>query len=142
MFTKGCTAAGLAVWLAVAAGTAGEAELRANARARLEAARKVYQGHQARQKVEVPTPGLKMPPVLGLPFFERLHHWSLRWMDAERELAEKQAGRVAAVAAHLDRMRGLEKEAKKAVFGLAPYEATAVTFYRLEAEKLLLREKK
>ena len=37
-----------------------------------------------------------------------LHQWSIRWMEAERDAATDQAGRVAAAQAHLDRMRTVE----------------------------------
>jgi hypothetical protein len=106
----------------------------ANARARLEAARKTYEGMLARHRVDARA-------GLGAEDFYR---WSRRWMEAERDLADKPEARVAAAQAHLDRMTKWEDMVKRAQAQggfLAPYEATAAEFYRLEAEHWLAQAK-
>jgi hypothetical protein len=111
----------------------------ANAKARVEAAQKVYKGMIARRNSD-PSGG-----AAGLAWFEQLNRWSLRWMGAQCDLSTKKADKVAAVEAHLKRMREWEKNAKamaKKGSVIAPYEVSAVTFYRLDAEKLLRKAKK
>jgi hypothetical protein len=105
----------------------------ANARARMEAAQKVYKGLLARWKVD---PNLPDP-------FERLHRWSSRWMEAQAEPGTKK-DQIAAAEAHLARMRELEKEARKLLQEkfIAPHEVSATEFYRLDAEKHLRAVKK
>jgi len=43
------------------------------------------------------------------PLPERVYIWSCRLLDAERELNDRKADRIAAIKAHRDRMRDLEK---------------------------------
>jgi len=107
----------------------------ANARARMEAAQKVYQGILARQKVD---PNLSGPHV-----WELLHRWSSRWMEAHAEAGARK-DQIAAAEAHLARMRGLEKYARGVLKQkmVAPYEVSAAEFYRLDAEKHLRAVKK
>jgi hypothetical protein len=99
-----------------------------NARARMEAARKVYELSWKRLSAEG-----------GEPDYEKFYRWSQRWMEAEKELAAKKADRVAAVQGHLDRMKDMEKKVKdqlKRGFVTAA-EESATVFYRLEAERWL-----
>jgi hypothetical protein len=128
---------GLLLWGVAQADPADEA--RANARARMEAARKVYQGNRLRFSRD---PTFKMESIT---FFETQYRWSTRWAQAEAEAGEKKAARVAAFEAHLARMREQEK-AVKSMAGkkgtLAPYEPAYAEYYRLEAEKLLAEVKK
>jgi hypothetical protein len=104
-------------------------EDRANARARVEAARMVYQSilalHQENPNVE--------------PFdAEKRYRWSRRWMEAQRDVSAKKENQVAAIKGHLLRMKTLEKVVKSMTKEtMALYEAKAVEFYRLEAEKWL-----
>lgn len=58
-----------------------------------------------------------------------IYVWSKRAMEAE-------SGNKEAANAHLDRMAALEKFAIELLDGkhIAPWEATAATYYRLEAE--------
>ena len=108
-----------------------------NAKARVAVARKIYQGlvENLKQK-ESPEPQL-----LDL---EKFYLWSRRWMNAQREIAEKKEDRIAAVEAHLGRMKELEGIMKE----LYETEQIAVDkvwkgeFYRLEAERSLLEAKK
>jgi hypothetical protein len=105
----------------------------ANAKARAEAAAKVYQGTLDRAKVD---PGAALDP-------EKLYQWSRRWMEAEQELSDKKKDRVAAAEAHLERMKKLESVFKtyfeKGLVG--PVEPAAQTYFRLEAERGLAQIK-
>jgi hypothetical protein len=65
--------------------------------------------------------------------------WSRRWMEAQRDLAADPAGRRAAVAAHLDRMRPTLKSLE-AMFksGSAQFrDVLAARYYVAEAEQWL-----
>jgi RND family efflux transporter MFP subunit len=100
--------------------------------ARLEAARKTYE--MLLQRYKNATDRLDT---------EKMYQWSRRWMEAGRDLASKQDERVAAVQAHLDRMKDLERLAtalSKAGQGLMS-DVSAAEFYRTEAELWLAREK-
>src|SRR4051812_8051673 len=48
------------------------------------------------------TAGLTEDPLLNEAMAEDLHRWSVRWMEAECDVAPDRAGRVAAAQAHLD----------------------------------------
>src|SRR5262245_48360068 len=76
-----------------AAGPPGPAAL---ARARLDAARRAYDGY-ARFTYE----------QSGDP--EKAYTWSRRWMEAQQALGGDRAARRAALQAHLDRMRNMER---------------------------------
>jgi hypothetical protein len=118
----------------------------ANAKGRMTAAKKVYEGILLRQFSGVPVKGLGLPPgpAFGLDLFEHLHRWSLRWLAAQRETSDKPADQMAALKAHLARMRDLAKMAKSGKKGgtLAAYDVAATEFFLLEAEKLLEAAKK
>jgi hypothetical protein len=131
-------AAGLAVTLVLTAlSLAGEPapEKAANAKARAEAARKVYECMMERYRLDA---GFKFDP-------EQAYQWSRRWMEAEREAAGAKAGRVAAVEGHLERMKKWEKvmETDNAPGRhlYSPGDYAAAQFYRLEAEGWLAQEK-
>jgi hypothetical protein len=100
-----------------------------NARARRDAARKVYKGILERAQVDT---GAGLDP-------ERICLWSRRWMEAERELAGDAEEKVAAVQGHLDRMKERETAVRKMVNSrlAAATDLAAQEFYRLEAERLL-----
>ncbi len=116
---------------------------KANANARMEAARKVYEGTIRRWKTELPVAGKgggAKVPEFGMGLFEHLHRWSLRWMEAEQEASDKKADKIAAAESHLKRMTEHEK-AWKGNSNLSGVERAALEFYRLEAEKLLKKAK-
>jgi hypothetical protein len=120
-----------AAW--AAAPERGEGPAPGNAAARAAAARKVYEGTLARYRRDST---FRMDP-------ETLHLWSRRWMDADHELAQTRAARLAAVEGHLARMRDWEKQvtaAKEQGF-VTPVDLAAAEFFRLEAETALAREK-
>lgn len=100
-----------------------------NAKARLEAVRKVYKDLEERWKIDVNT---HLDP-------EKPYQWSRRWMEAEQDLSSKKADQIAAAEAHLERMKKSEetiKLAEKAGFVLKA-EVAAQNFFRLEAERTL-----
>jgi hypothetical protein len=73
---------------------------------------------------------------------EAAYRWSRRWMEAERDLASTEAGRVAALRGHLERMRGLEDEVRGYIGSTIPLPQLAATrFYRAEAETWLAEAK-
>ena len=98
-------------------------------KARLDAARKTYEW-LAKNYIE------SRPPI-----GELLYRWSCRWLDAEREMSDKQEDRVAAYKAHLRRMRELERVARDRFRNhyVPVEEDTAAQFYRAEAEVWLER---
>jgi hypothetical protein len=69
--------------------------------------------------------------------------WSRLTLDSERDLSDKQADRIAALEAHLDRMQKLEalvKKVRRLGFGFST-DVGATEYYRLEAEHWLERTK-
>ncbi len=70
--------------------------------------------------------------------------WSVRWLDAQRELPLKGKALAAAAAAHLERMVALEAAVTKAVAaGAAPAsDREAAAYYRAEAELWVERKGK
>lgn len=77
---------------------------------------------------------------------ELLYRWSRRWLDAERQIHDKPAEQVAALEAHLDRMRRLEALVQRVQRSgqTTVDEVSAAEYYRAEAEIWLLqaRDKK
>jgi hypothetical protein len=74
----------------------------------------------------------------GLP--EELFGWSRRWLDAELALCKDKAARLAAMQDHVKRTREVERLAHayaKAGQSKAA-DASASTYYRIEAEIMLL----
>jgi hypothetical protein len=105
----------------------------ANAKARAEAAGKVYRGMLERMKID----------PNGPPDPDKLYQWSRRWMEAEQELSAKKDDRVAAAEAHLERMKKLETTFKQLLEKkmVSQVEPAAQTFFRLEAERSLAEVK-
>jgi RNA polymerase sigma factor (sigma-70 family) len=70
----------------------------------------------------------------GLPI--ELYGWSERWLESELALSSKKADRLAALKAHVERTRDVERMAVKyAATGLGRQEdADAATYYRARAE--------
>ena len=80
----------------------------------------------------------------GAPKTHADHYlWSMRWMDAQRDVAGTKVERTAAVQAHLERMRKFHKDmadlAKSSV--VSRFELAATEYYVVEAEELLARAK-
>jgi hypothetical protein len=72
---------------------------------------------------------------------ETLYRWSRRWLEAERQLSERQADQVAAFEGHLERMQELESIIRKMQrSGVTTiYQVSAAEYYRVEAEMWLLQ---
>lgn len=105
-----------------------------NARARLEAARKVYQGILARQQLE------SNPQPVD---FENLCMWSRRWMDAQRDISDEKDNQLDAIGAHLGRVKELERAAGEwlKVNAVPESEVAALEYHRLQAEYWLVQAK-
>jgi hypothetical protein len=146
MYRKLLLAGLAAAFLAEAPAEAQDKAARANAKARLAAARKAYEGLLDRYKAgPPPADGREVEPRPPFPeLCEQLYRWSGRWAEAQQELSDRKADRVAAAQAHLDRMSGLEKTARKLKSKgfLSAAALAGIEFYRLDAERHLLRAKK
>jgi hypothetical protein len=72
-----------------------------------------------------------------------LYRWSVRWLEAERQLSDKQTDQVAAFQAHLERMAELERLIRRVHrAGQATVdEVSGADFYRTEAELWLFQAK-
>lgn len=98
-------------------------------RDRVEAARKTYQTMHKNY-----TEGRRVSE-------DTLYRWSLRWLEAEKELAAQPADRVAAYKGHYDRMRDLDRLIGRLQRAgqTTVDEVSAVEYYRVEAELWLAR---
>ncbi|MHB1423446.1 MAG: hypothetical protein ACYC3I_09690 [Gemmataceae bacterium] len=74
---------------------------------------------------------------------ENVYVWSVRWLQAQRELSPKHEDHVAALEAHLKRMTDLHAEIKTLSADLMPrFKVDEAEWYRLEAELWLAKAKK
>lgn len=115
-------------------GTAAEEKVKpgpsaATAKARRDAAKKLYEStwkHHLQDSERVP---------FNLDFY---HDWSVRWMQAERDLSRTKAEDIAALEEHLKRMQGWKElidEQTKGERPLSPkYWVSWAEFFQLEAE--------
>ena len=74
---------------------------------------------------------------------DALYRWSVRWLDAEKQLSDQRADRIAAYKGHYERMRDLERLIRR-LRGSGQStidEVSATAFYRAEAEVWLLEAK-
>jgi hypothetical protein len=127
-------AAGLVLGLAVLTSPArADDKTKENAKGRLEAARKVYEGVFQRARVD---PSASLDP-------DKLALWSRRWAEAERDLGDTKEEKIAAVQGHLDRMKKLEGlfKAMRQSALVSPTDVAAQEYYRLEAEQWLTQAK-
>jgi len=101
------------------------------AKARLDAARKAYELSWGKYEKGVTVD------------VEKLYIWSCRWLDSQRAMSDKKADEVAAVEAHLNRMKKLEELVKKKydADSAAAADYAATQFYRTEAEIWLSQAK-
>jgi len=104
-----------------------------SAKTLLEAAKTAYEGYFQRRQVDVAAPN---DP-------EFAYRWSRRWLKSERALDNAKEKRVAATAAHLERMRKLEAFQEKLVeqHFASKLELAPVKFYRIEAQQWLAEAK-
>jgi hypothetical protein len=100
------------------------------ARQRLQAAREVYKG-------------LATQVLQGLANAESLANWSPHLLAAELDAATTQAERIAALEAHVGRLKDFEKQVKAIVAAgqARPMDSARVRCFRLEAELRLAKEK-
>jgi hypothetical protein len=134
--TPAITALCLALSLALPShAVAADEEALANAKARLEAATKVYEDLWKRAEAD---------PARYPLDFDKLCTWSARWMEAQRDAAGDANAKAKAVEDHLARVKDIGKLAKdlaKKGFTVG-YDIAITDYYRLEAERLKAREKK
>ncbi len=67
---------------------------------------------------------------------DALYRWSLRWLEAERQLSAQPADQTAAFRAHYERMRDLERLIRRLQTSRQSTvdETSSAEFYRAEAE--------
>ncbi|HTU17942.1 MAG TPA: RNA polymerase sigma factor [Gemmataceae bacterium] len=76
---------------------------------------------------------------IGKP--EEVHKWSVRWLQAQRDLSPKKDDEIAVLEAHLKRMTELQKWVKDRKLLMSPIQEDEVEWYRLEAELWLAEAK-
>jgi hypothetical protein len=101
-----------------------------NAKARRDAARKVYEAAWERQ-VQIPDDGSGS--------VEYCHNWSVRWLHAELDLSRTKADQITALEGHLNRMKLWKERLDDSVEAgvAATHVPSAAEFFRLEAEDWL-----
>jgi hypothetical protein len=99
------------------------------AQAKLDAARRTFESVWSSQRY----------PEVEIPY-----RWSCRWLQAQRQLSDKQEEQVAACQKHLERMQELERltqqQFQQQILGVA--QVNAAHYYVVEAEEWLARAKK
>ena len=113
-------------------------DLVALAKARVELARKAYEG--VTKNIGMSTRIGNMPHPLAMP--EEAYLWSVRWLSAERDMNRAKDNQVAALKNHLARMKHLQQR----VSGMAPLLSEiggplAARYFVAEAESWLAEEK-
>ena len=122
-------------WCAFAADEKGDRAPRAaNAKSRRDAAKKVYEGAW---ESHVQDPGQ------GPGNVEFYHDWSVRWMQAERDLGRTKAEQISAVEAHLKRMQFWKEmmDKNRQLGQETSYGPKAAEFFRIEADDWLAAAK-
>jgi multidrug resistance efflux pump len=113
--------------------------LKAGFQARIDAAHRAYD-----EAVTLSQQAKRVGTVLiPLARPEDVATWSVRWLNAQREMSDKKEDYMAALEAHLKRMKELQQRvAEMTKNGLASsLDISAVEFHRTEAELWLAREK-
>jgi hypothetical protein len=102
-----------------------------SATALLEAAKEVYQGYKKQMEAG--------QSVRAGDNSEFLYRWSRRWLEAELAVDKAKNKQIAAYAAHLDRMKGLEtkRQSELEVGQVGRFEVAVAVFFRIEAEQWL-----
>jgi hypothetical protein len=95
--------------------------------ARLATAREVFEQEMARIEQTLP------------PFPDDISVWSRRWMEEQLRLSPNPADKIAAIQAHLERSRRLERIAEQYSKSgqFRPSDALKARYFRLEAEQML-----
>jgi hypothetical protein len=106
----------------------------ANSKARRDAAKKVYEGSWQHYVKDAES---------GRGEIEYYHDWSVRWLQAERDLSQTKREQIIALEGHLKRMQIWKERVDDSVKeGTAPrYLASAAEFFCLEAEDWLAAAK-
>jgi RND family efflux transporter MFP subunit len=114
-------------------------DLKTLAKARLEAAGKAYE--VALQSLQQTKKTGALIILLAKP--EEVYTWSIRWLNAQREASGNKDDRVAALEAHVKRMKDLQQRVTEMVRSglLSALDASAVGFYRAEADLWLAQER-
>ncbi len=143
--TRGAPALGFLAILAALAPAPLAADPASDARkaaeARVAAAKEVL---DLSREFLVAPPGAKGVPT-PLDSAEQIQFWARQLADARLELAENRDDRVAVLAGEVERARGFESEikdlARNEASGLSKLSAVKATYYRVDAEARLAREK-
>jgi hypothetical protein len=113
-------------------------DVKALLKARAEAAQKTHAA-AVKSLSQTRRVGDLVIPV-GRP--EDVYLWSVRWLNAQRDLASKKEGQIDALEDHLRRMQDLQRRVEKLAPGLVTLtEVHSAEFYRVEAELWLAQEK-
>jgi WD40 repeat protein len=101
------------------------ADVKKLAKARVDAARKAYD--YAAMLLKAGSPGAKL---------EYSYTWSVRWLNAQRDMSSKHEDHLAALNAHLQRMQELARVTKALIEtgGGSPLDSVAADYYLTEAE--------
>jgi hypothetical protein len=109
--------------------------LKARAAAAEKAYRNAVEGLTRTQKV-----GNVLIQITESP--EEVYTWSVRWLEAQRDLSAKHEDQVAALEAHLKRMTELQKQIKALAKDVVPrIKEDEAEWYRLEAQLWLAKAK-
>ncbi len=115
------------------------AEMKKLRKDRLALAREAYQ-NVAVSFGEIKRPGGNISILVTKP--EEVYTWSIRLLDAERDLKPGEAAQFAALEGHIIRMKELEKKVKLLVPSvIAPKGESEAEWYRLEAQHWLAQAK-
>ena len=110
-------------------------------RRRIEVARGAYA--EAERLIYEP-PATSNVNLNGQFYSSQLPLWSVRWMEAERDLDDGQPARTAALRGHLGRMKAWEKRAAELIdgesCGLGSESLATARYHRLQAEYWIARE--
>jgi len=107
-------------------------------KAKLEAAQEAYKGAW-QNSGEVKRSG-DIILLVGTP--EGAYIWSVRWLNAQLEMTDKQDDRISAMEEHINRMKDVKKRVDNMTPGLIPaMNAEAAKWYLAEAEIWLAKEK-
>jgi len=100
------------------------------AKAKVDAARKAYLSI-AQEFLE------------GKATVEQVHQWSVRWLNAQRDVSSKKPDQITALEGHIARMQQLEKDAKEKYEGRrGPVsDMFAAEYHRVDAELTLSKTK-
>jgi hypothetical protein len=108
-------------------------------KARLDAAQEAYKGAWA-SLGSVQEAGAKVLFSWGFP--DEVHSWSVRWLNAQRDMSDKRDERIAILEEHIKRMKELQKRVTAMTPDLLPQLLSPAAAWNLtEAELWLAKEK-